>query len=233
MKLSDFKGVFKTQVVEFISATNIDKDYYVIRLKKPSDLMWRSGEHAIFSLPGSKVEGKKWRAFSIASTPKEDEMLIGTRTGKEVSSFKKHFINMKKGELVKLRGPFGWFTEQDKNSPVIFIGLGVGVTPFRALLKSFDQQENRNLEFIYSSSNVFLFKDEINKIVEQNDKFNMFYTRTIEETNDAISESARKYVNKAFYYIGGSQKAIKSITKLLKMNGIKSKKIINDPFLGY
>ncbi|MDP8201763.1 MAG: FAD-dependent oxidoreductase [Candidatus Tenebribacter burtonii] len=233
MRLSDFKGIFKTSKVEFISAVNIDEDYYVISLKKPECLMWRPGEHAIFTLPGNKVAGKKYRAFSIASTPEEDVILLGTRTGKDVSSFKQNLINMKQGELVKLRGPFGWFTLQDSNSPVVFIGLGVGVTPFRALLKSFDQQENRNLEFIYSSSNVFLFKDEINKIVEQNDKFNMFYTRTIEETNDAISESARKYVNKAFYYIGGSQKAIKSITKLLKMNGIKSKKIINDPFLGY
>ena len=42
-----------------------------------------------------KIDGKKWRAFSIASTQKEDVILLGTRTGKTPSSFKKALIRLK------------------------------------------------------------------------------------------------------------------------------------------
>ena len=233
MKLSDFKGVFNKTEVEFISATNVEKDYYEIRLQMPKGLTWRPGEHGIFSLPTKKVEGKKWRAFSIASTPKENVILLGTRTGKNISSFKKELINLEPGEKVQLRGPFGWFTDQDKTKPVVLIALGVGVTPARALLTSFEHQHDRTVEFVYSSLDTYLFKDRIEEIINHNDTFTSSYVSSIQETKAKIKEKIDQYGNDAYYYVSGSNEAIKSIKALLKDNGIKGKKIINDPFLGY
>jgi NAD(P)H-flavin reductase len=233
MKLSDFKGVLKTVELEFINIENVSEDYYIIRLKKPEGLVWRPGEHAIFSLPHKNVEGKKTRAFSIASTSKEENILLGTRTGKAVSSFKQNLIDMKQGEKVLMRGPFGWFVQQDDTTPSVLISLGVGVTPMRALLKEFSENGNINVDFIYSSTSTFLFEEEINQMINANENFDITYAKTIEETNEAVIDAQKKYGNNAYYYIGGSQNGIKAITKLLKSKGIKRKKIIHDPFIGY
>jgi predicted ferric reductase len=221
MKISDFKGVTKTIKVEFESAENIEKDYYEIKLKKPEGLKWKAGEHAIFSIPNKKIQGKKWRAFSIASTPKENVILLGTRTGTDISSFKKTLIELKKGDVVKMRGPFGWFTEQDKTTPVVMIALGVGITPVRALLTTFEHHHDRKVDVVYSSTDVFLFKNRIQEIIDHNKSFNIVYPNTIEDTQSQIDRLSKQYGNHAYYYVSGSSKAIKSVQIQLNNNNVK------------
>jgi len=233
MKIKDFKGVFQTMNVKFISAKNIGKDYYEIKLEKPKGLTWRPGEHAIFSIPSQKISGKKWRGFSIASTSKENVILLGTRTGNTMSEFKRVLLNLSPGDLVKMRGPFGWFTEQDQKTPVVMIALGVGITPIRALLAEFEHQKDRKVDVIYSSQDIYMFKDIIDEIIQHNESMDITYTSSINETKDAINRLSKQYSNNAYYYISGSLKGIKSVKNQLKENGIKSKRMINDFFLGY
>ncbi len=233
MKLKDLKGIGQTMESKFISAENVFGDYYEIKLEKPEVLKWDSGKHAIFSLPNSKIEGKKWRALSIASTPKENVILLGTRTGEKISSFKQELINMKPGEIVKLRGPFGWFTLKDNTTPLVLIALGVGVTPIRSLLVKLEHQHDREVNVIYSSSDFYMFKETIDKVINHNQTFNIEYTKSIEETKEAINNQAKKYENQAQYYVSGPMNAIKSVQTQLKELGIKQDRIIKDPFLGY
>jgi len=121
MKLSDFKGLFKKSVLTVISVKNPHGDYYEVALEPKASTRWNPGEHGIFKLPDNQVEGKKWRAFSIASIPEEGLVLIGTRIGSEISSFKKELISMKKGDKVAMTGPFGWFKMQDASTPIVMV----------------------------------------------------------------------------------------------------------------
>lgn len=75
-----------------------------------------------------KIEGRKYRLFSIASIPEEWFILVGTRTGKEISSFKQSLLMMKPNEKVALRGPFGWLKIQDETSPIVMFPSRVGIT---------------------------------------------------------------------------------------------------------
>ncbi|MBI9009508.1 MAG: FAD-dependent oxidoreductase [Tenericutes bacterium] len=233
MKLKDFKGIGKTAMLEFIDAKNVFEDYYEISLQASKGLKWVPGTHAIFSIKDKELKGKKWRAFSIASTAEEGLILLGTRTGKNISNFKKKLINMSKGDLIKMRGPFGWFTLQDQESPLVMIGMGVGITPIRALLKQLDNNTDRKVDLVYSSVDHFMFEDMINETVKRNKSFDVHYVYTIEDTVNAYSELAKKHKNNAYYYISGSQKAIKSVKDTLKKLDIKKSCMIFDPFLGY
>jgi ferredoxin-NADP reductase len=233
MKLRDFKGLFTTTKVSFIRSENIANDYYEIRLEKPKNLTWRPGEHGIFKLPGKKVENKKWRAFSIASSPKEDIILLGTRAGEKISSFKQQLITMKHGETVQIRGPFGWFVSKSSENPIVLIALGVGITPIRALLVQLEHRHQLEVDVVYSSNDYYMFKERIDTVISQNKSFNIDYVSTKEDTEISILKQVKKYGNSANYYISGSMKGIKSIKRLLKEKGIKSSRIINDPFLGY
>jgi len=231
VKISYFKGLFKKVNLKFLSSENIENDYYEIKFEKPKNFNWIAGEHAIFSIPSKKFQGKKWRAFSIASSPKEENIIIGTRTGVNPSNFKRTMIELEKGDLVKMRGPFGWFVSRDENSPLVMIALGVGITPIRSLLMD-NLISDRILNVIYSSHNTYLFEKELVEAAASPNA-EITFTRDIKDTKSEILKAIETYHNDAYYYIGGNPLAIKSITKILRKNKIKRKKIIHDPFYGY
>lgn len=231
MKLRDFKGLFRTVNTKFIEANNIADDYYEVKLEAPQGLNWRPGEHAIFKLPNKKIEGKTYRAFSIASTPDENIILLGFRTGEKISSFKDTLIHMEKGETVSMRGPFGWFTVKDDTSPMLLIALGVGITPIRALLNTLNDT-TKDVDVIYAS-NYYLFKDYIDEKIKDQSHIDIHYVQTIEETKEAYESYAKKHGNRAYYYISGNKASIDAISEQLKKLGIKKSRLVFDPFLGY
>lgn len=233
MKISDFKGLFKTSILTIESVNNAYGDYYEIRLKPAEGVTWKPGEHGIFKLPNNTVEGKKWRGFSVASISSEGVMILGTRTGKVVSSFKKELISMKKGEQVAIRGPFGWFRIQDSVTPIVMIAAGVGITPIRALIKQLEEDVSRPVEVVYASRDYYLFEEEIQAIVKSNEKIILHKTTDNKETNAVVDELIDTYKNNGYYYVSGSSSFINAMKKQILVKGVKKKRIINDPFLGY
>lgn len=233
MKRINIKGLFRKSKAEVISVDNPYGDYYTVKLKPAKDTQWEAGEHGIFTISDKKVEGKRWRGFSVASIEREGHILLGTRTGKDVSSYKQQLIMLKAGDEIDVRGPFGWFLLQDETTPIVLIAAGVGITPIRALLKEVENKNKRDVEVIYSSADFYLFGDEIEDIASVNDKITLTKTTTVENTQNKIAEAAIKYKNAAYYYISGSPKVINSIKEHLKRNGVKGSRVINDPFLGY
>lgn len=233
MKLSEFTGVFKTSLATIISIKNISEDYYVIELKTAPGITWKTGEHGIFTLPGKKVEGQKYRGLSIASIPSEGKLILGTRTGKTTSSYKKALFSMKPGEQIKMRGPFGGFLLQDDKTPIVLFASGVGITPFRAFLKELENNTNRPIDIVYASYQFYLFGDEIEKIVAGNKKMTLYKTVSVEETQKKMDDLTKKYKNEAFYYISGAPAVINSVKANLKTAGITDKRMISDVFMGY
>lgn len=233
MKITDLKGIFKTSILTMVKVENKYGDYYQITMKPESGVTWNPGEHGIFKLPDAKVKGKKWRVFSIASIPKEGVMIIGTRTGKDISSFKKALIAMKEGDQVSIRGPFGWFKVQDASSPMVMVAGGVGITPIRALLKQLEKDQARPIEVLYSSSDYHLFDDDIQAMASKNKKIVIHKTHSREETQAALASLVAKYKGQAYYFLSGSQPFIKGIKKQITGSGVKGNRVINDPFIGY
>jgi ferredoxin-NADP reductase len=232
MKLSDFKGLFKKSIATIETIDNPFDDYYIVRLKPAPSIHWTPGEHAIFKLVEKKVEGKKWRAFSIASITEEGHILLGMRTGQEISSFKKNLLNSKKGTKVKVTGPFGWFKVQDTTSPIVMVAGGVGITPIRALLKQLESDTSRPISVVYAGKQ-YLFGDKLETIAEGNPQINLIKTSDSSNTTEEVKQLARKHGSKAWYFVSGSQGFIKSMKTTIIGEGVKPKRCINDPFLGY
>lgn len=233
MKLSDFKGLFKTSLLTIDHIEHIHGDYYQINMKPEAGCTWYPGDHGIFTLPNCKVEGKKWRAFSVASIPEERIMILGTRTGKEISGFKKELIAMKMGDKVKVRGPFGWFKVQDETSPIVMVAGGVGITPMRALMKQLEEDKTRPIELVYSAADYFLFVDELQSIALVNPQITIHQTTSREETRETLARVVGKYKGEAYYFLSGKKPFIKAMKKQIAETGVKGKRIINDPFSGY
>ncbi len=214
------------------SVENPHSDYYEIKLAC-GGMTWKAGEHGLFELPGKAVTGRTARIFSIASVPEEGCVMIGTRTGKEPSSFKSNLIAMKKGEIVTVTEPFGEFVLKDETTPVILFASGVGVTPIRALLKETQNNQNRTVEVVYASPEFYLYDKKITEIADNNPKISLYKTTSRDETTDKVKALAAQYKNTAYYYISGAPIVITSTSEMLQGVGITENRIISDSFMGY
>lgn len=233
MKLRYLKGIFRTHDLRFISAENVFGDYYTIKLQTPYPMEWESGQHGAFTLPGKKVKGKPIRAFTVASVPSEYMVLVGTRTGSSISAFKEALISMQEGDIVRIRGPLGWFVLRDNTSPIVLLATGVGITPMRSILYALKENTSRPIHLIHSSSEFHLFSDEFKALEKGNSQMKLTFVPNRVEFKEALTAVALTYSDSAFYYVSGAPDTVRATKKLLKGMHIPRRRIITESFMGY
>lgn len=145
-------------------------------------LNYKAGQYAVVDLGTKEDPEGPVRSFTIASSPTEEGfVLISTRI--RDTPFKKKLANLDLGTLVKFTAPLGNFVLPDDNNskPAVFLSGGIGVTPFRSMIKyTTDKQlpiriimfdSNRNEENI-------LYKKEFDECVKANGNLKIIYTIT-------------------------------------------------------
>ena len=203
---------------------------FIFEIKKP--FSWKAGQHGVFYFPHTKISGKTWRPFSIASSSEEGVIRIATIIKENPSDFKRNLLLLTPGDTLIMNGPFGEFHTSKEIHQVVGIAGGIGITPFRAILKdiSLGVIANIKITLIYSAITDYTYKDEIDVLI-QHPSIVVVYTKTPEEVNQALDAQVQLHGNSASYFISGSPGMIGAIKKTLKEKGIK--KIVNDPFKGY
>ncbi|OGG85878.1 hypothetical protein A2392_00490 [Candidatus Kaiserbacteria bacterium RIFOXYB1_FULL_46_14] len=196
---------------------------------------WRAGQHAIFTIPDKPVEGKAWRAFSVASAPHENEIRIGTIVSSEPSSFKQQLSSLQTGEKIRMYGPYGELCLNEKMQKVIGVAGGIGITPFRSIVKDLSEKSSTlKLQLIYSArDNQHTYRNDMEKCRERNQNISIIYTASPEEVNAALENAVAENHNDAHYLLSGPPKMIESLRLKLLGLGISRKRILNDPFKGY
>src|SRR5215204_1687811 len=148
-------------------------------------LEYSAGQFAFFDIGGvyNDPEGPI-RHFTIASSPTEDFIMISTRIRdtpykKRLSSLEEHT------KIVKVRGPEGKFIlHQDGSKPAVFLSGGIGVTPFRSMIKyATDRQLPIKIIMFDSNRNQtnILYKKEFDECARINKNLKVVYTITEEE----------------------------------------------------
>lgn len=203
---------------------------FIFRSKKP--FAWKAGEHGLFYFPNKKIKGKWWRAFSIASSSHEGVVRISTIIKAEPSDFKKNLLTMKVGESIIMHGPFGEFHVSNSISHIVGIAGGIGITPFRALIKDIVSGiiADTTLTLIYSAIGTYTYKEEL-EVLAKHPSIEIIYTETPDEVNAALDAQVEKMGNSASYFISGSPGMIGALRKSCKLKGVR--KIVNDSFKGY
>lgn len=186
------------------------------------------------------------RFFSVASSPTEtDYLFITTRIIK--SSFKLTLSNLKQGEIVKFTGPFGKFVlNEEEKKPKVFVAGGIGVTPFRSMIKYSQDKNIQNILYLFNS-----FKDvkdityysEMSAIKENYPVFSYIPTVTENKTPNWIGETGRissemiktyvKDINVPIYYVAGPEVMVEALSKVISDMGVKSENIRSESFPGY
>lgn len=207
------------------------------------------GQYMEFTLPHDSVDTRgQRRYFTLASSPTEDTMRIGVKFYQRSSSFKKALQNMGHNTLISATSLGGDFTlPEDKTRKLAFIAGGIGVTPYRSMIKYLlDKHEKRDVTLLYSANtaqdiaygDVFeaarteLGIKPIYMITKAGTSVPDDRFRAGLITPELIKAEVPDYLERLFY-ISGPQPMVASMTDMLKGLGVRGEHIKTDFFSGY
>src|SRR5215203_2399311 len=222
----------------------------------PPLLDYIAGQFAFFDIGGVYNDPKgPIRHFTISSSPTENFIMFSTRI--RDTPYKKRLSNLEEGARVKVRGPEGQFVlHQDYSKPAVFLSGGIGVTPFRSMIK-YATDEQLPLKIVMFDSNRnrdnILFKRDFDDWANKNKNLKIIYTisdddreRLPSTASDWKGEYGRidkalifKYLdtntlNNSIFYICGPLSMLKAMQSLLQDNlEIPKERIKVEEFTGY
>jgi ferredoxin-NADP reductase len=130
------------------------RDTYDFWFDAEKTLHFKAGQYLEWTLPHDRPDSRgNRRTFTIASSPTESGLMIGVKFYEHGSSFKEKLFNLNRRDIVVGAQLAGDFTlPHDKKKKLAFIAGGIGVTPFRSMIKYLvDKKEKRDIVMLYSN----------------------------------------------------------------------------------
>ncbi len=219
------------------------------RLEKPSDFVFKPGQFIEITLlnpPETDAEGNS-RAFSIASTLRDDFLLVATRLRK--SAFKRVLSHASRGTQVKIDGPFGDLRlHNDSSRAAVMLCGGIGITPFRSIILTATQTKLPHRIFLFYSNRRpedAPFLQEMQTLEKQNSNFKLIGCMTEMEksrrswdgeTEKINRKMLEKYLGRlpsAIYYVTGPPGFVAGMRAMLAESGVADDNVRTEEFSGY
>lgn len=211
-------------------------------------LDYAAGQFAYFRLEGVTGDPKgPIRHFTIASSPTEhDYILISTRIRN--TPYKQKLSSLAEGTNITAWGPQGEFVLEE-NSAAIFLSGGIGVTPFRSLIK-YATDKNLPTKIVMFDSNRdeqnILYKKEFDEWAAKNKNLRIIYALSDDIPSGWTGEKGRidramikrhvegSTLNESIFYICGPPGMLRSMQEILQKDlKIPKKRIKVEEFTGY
>ena len=231
---SDFISVLKKRELVFIENRKETNEVYSFFFEKAKDLNWKAGQYGLFSIVHKNVKNPT-KPFSLASAPAEDIVRITTVIRDDPSEFKKALLELSPGMKVKMSGPLGAFSLQD-NNPSLLIAGGIGITPFRSIVKQIEAEGRGNESQIHlmymDSRKSYLYKDELDRIADET-SIRVSYLDSRDDLTREIDKFIAAHQNNGKYFVAGSKSMTNEISSYLQNHNISKRNVKKDAFFGY
>ncbi len=225
------------------------KDVYEFSFYLPEEkITYRPGQFMEWTLPHSSVDNRgNRRYFSLSSAPTEKTVSFAIKYYDPPSSYKRTLVAMEPGGSIIATDVAGDFTLPKKLSqPLVFVAGGIGVAPFRSMLKAIvDRGERANLTILYVNRHA----DEI----AYNDLFiraaglgvKTYYILTDAKSlppgwKGGVGHVDAKMIaqlvpdyQRASFYLSGPQPMVEAAASALANLSVPDKQIVTDFFPGY
>jgi len=211
-------------------------------IKLDGKIDFKPGQYMMMELETGDEENT--HPLSIASSPTEDFLLFSTKISQ--SSFKKKLDSLKIGDKVKLKGPMGIFTLKEDAKEIVFLGGGIGITPFRDMIKyASDKKLPIKMILLYSNRTPadIVYRDEWPLFEKQNQNLKVVNTITQPEgtdwngrtgrVNDSMIKEFCNDINNSLFYICGPPGMVEALSNLLKTMNVPQSNIKVEKFAGY
>ncbi len=205
------------------------------------------GENKFEFLPGqfvmitADIKGKPvTRAFSISSSPlkKEIDITIKAEPNGNFSKFANE--NLKTGDKLKVKGPYGYFTFIDKvHDDLLFVAAGSGIAPFRSMLQYiFEKQLQNRVTLLFSNKTEadIIFKQELEKYAENFPQFRFMPIVTRDDGWKGISTRIDSNILQSYVhantscYLCGPPMMVEDIKQKLVQLGVDNGRIKTEKY---
>lgn len=193
-----------------------------------------AGQYFYYTLPKLNYEDPRGatRHFTLSNSPTEGFLRLTTKFPNPMSGFKKSLLELKVGDQIEGRGPQGTFTPTNG----IFIAGGIGITPFRSVIKyNFDKKLELPYLIYSNSDDNFVFGDELKEIL--GNKLVLFNTSQNGHLNSlnisAFIGNWKLEIDNLEFFVVGPPPFVDVIETELGKLGVDSDKIISEKFTGY
>lgn len=228
--------VTKDQSIELVvnkSAVDLF-GYRSIYFNRPANFVFESGDWIDLQFERRELTGGI--TYSISSSPTERDIRITFREG--ISQFKKALQSVELNErllILKYGNDYGF--QLKKNQSSVLIAGGVGIAPFRSMLKEmYDSHDKNEVTLIYlNQNNNYLFKSELDTWSQSMPNISIHYISTKDinrKKREKFIRSLIKSPNQNFY-ISGPPGMVESNEHLLIDDGVQARNIRIDSFGGY
>ncbi|MBA3724325.1 MAG: RnfABCDGE type electron transport complex subunit D [Candidatus Levybacteria bacterium] len=235
--------------LSFKEHNKIAENTYEYVFRSNQTLHYKPGQYLEWTLPHKRADMRgNRRYFTIASSPTEKHLRLGVKIGENGSSFKKKLTNYQSGDVIVGSQLTGDFTmPDDASEKLVFIAGGIGVTPFRSMIKYLlDKGEKRSIILFYANKTAdeIAYKDIFDRAQQElglksiyvlSDKEHipsgwLGKVGRIDET--MITQEVPDFKERT-YYLSGPNAMVDSYKHLLLKMGVSKTNIVTDYFPGF
>lgn len=208
--------------------------YWSIYFERPAHFTFDAGDWIDIEFPGKEFFGGK--TYSLSSSPTESDLRISFREG--ISELKKALQAVRAGDkliISQFGNDYGFQLKKSQSS--ILIAGGVGIAPFRSMIKEMaDSNDKNDVTLLYLNQNdLFLFKNELDVWASALPNVEIVYIQTKDinrKKREKLIQSHVRNTNQNFY-ISGPPAMVESNEHLLIDMGVNVRDIRIDSFGGY
>ncbi len=227
----------------------ITKDSAEFVFAPERSLSYLPGQYMEFTLPHTKMDSRGARRyFTLSSSPTESNLSIGVRFYDQSSSYKIALADIERGDMIvasRLEGDF--VLPNDTSRKLLFIAGGIGITPFRSMIKYLiDTKERRDIVLVYAarSAEQIAYK-EVFAQAEADFKLRIHYVLSNGTAKEGLKGAVKGRLNSRMLqhlvsdidsrkiYISGPPNLIRDLERSLIDNGVSRANIKVDFFSGY
>lgn len=213
-----FSGFFKQFLpykVEAVKHPNNSTTEVTLRARKEAIKKHRAGQFLFVRFPREKLLNES-HPFTISSAPSEDVLRL---TIKASGNFTRDlFSNLKEGTDAVIEGPYGMFDYKTGGQKQIWIGGGIGVTPFLSFIRDMDGNLSHDVDFYYNVRHPeeAIFQQEIEAVDVKNPRLKVYVRYSAKDgslTIEDIVKNAGGNVKGHHIYLCGPLPMIQAFEK--------------------
>lgn len=221
-----------SQITKIKSIKKITHDVLRIRFEKPNGYQYIPGQAADIAI--NQTEWKdQLSCFTFTSLPEDKHLEFTIKTYPERNRVTNQLLSAKVGDELILKDPFG---DIRSNGPGVFIAGGAGITPFIAIIKVLEKENELNsskLLFANKMKKDIIDRDYFEKVLGNN-FINILSDEKVEgyEYGFVTAELIKKYAEDRpkKFYLCGPPPMMKAVEKHLASLGIQPSDIIKERF---
>lgn len=208
-------------VLTFVSKQQVAINTYNFLFSANPKPQFSAGQYMEWTIPHHKPDSRgNRRWFTLASSPKEKYVHLGLKLPSGyTSSLKRSLFNLAPGRSIighQIAGDF--ILQKDPKTKLAFLAGGIGITPFRSMLKylSDTNDKSRDIILLYvNNGNSFAYQNIFNP------KKTIYYDST--QNGYLTAKKIKKLIpdySQRVFYLSGPKAMVDSYKQILKKLGV-------------